>query len=130
VPYSGKKNGSSILQSAVPSDVNKIAWLDCDLILKRSDWIDEAKRQLKELNVIQLFSDVIRIKSEDCHTPSPGIAGLSDARELLLAGSNLNNKQKYHTGFAWAAKRRFLEDHGFYDAASGGRRQPDGHCDV
>jgi hypothetical protein len=35
----------------------------------------------------------------------------------LLAGSNVNNKQKYHTGFAWAANRRLLEDHGFYDAA-------------
>lgn len=111
---------------AVPPEIGKIAWLDCDLILKRPDWIDAAKRQLDELNVIQLFSDVIRIKSDDyekqpdrCHgyRSAPGIAGLSDARELLLAGSNVTNKQKYHTGFAWAAKRRLLEDHGFYDAA-------------
>jgi hypothetical protein len=100
----------------VPSDVNKIAWLDCDLILKRSDWIDEAKRQLNELNVIQPFSDVIRIKSEDydekqsdrcnCHRSSPGIAGLSDARELLLAGSNLNNKTEIPYGLCLGGKEK------------------------
>ena len=37
---------------AVPSDVKRIAWLDCDVILKRADWVEEAKRQLNEFNVI------------------------------------------------------------------------------
>ena len=28
---------------AVPSEVVKIAWLDCDLIIERPDWVDEAE---------------------------------------------------------------------------------------
>ena len=40
---------------AVPSGVEKIAWLDCDVILERTDWVEEAKKQLDEFNVIQLF---------------------------------------------------------------------------
>jgi hypothetical protein len=108
---------------AVPSNVEKIAWFDCDVILKRADWADEAKRQLNEFNVIQLFSDAVHLNSEDYekqsdvyngHPSVPGIASLPDAREIILSGSNSNY---YQSGFAWAANRKLLEDHSFYDAA-------------
>jgi hypothetical protein len=111
---------------AVPPDVKRIAWLDCDVILKRADWVDEAKRQLNDFNVIQLFSDVVHLNSEDYekrsdhyngHTPAPSIASLSDARELISLGSHLTKKEIYKSGLAWVANRRLLEDHGFYDAA-------------
>jgi hypothetical protein len=118
---------------AVPLNVKKIAWLDCDVILKRTDWVDEAKRQLNEFNVIQLFSDSVHLNPEDYensnhyngHTSVPGIAGLSNARELLsLGGQEINHikfvlrkEQIWNTGLAWAANRTLLEDHSFYDAA-------------
>lgn len=118
---------------AVPSDVKGIAWLDCDVILKRADWVEEAKRQLNEFNVIQLFSDSVHLNSEDydkqCdyyngHTSAPGIAGLSNASELLSLGRQEQDyikfvskkEQLWNPGLAWAANRRLLEDHGFYDA--------------
>ena len=31
---------------AVPSNVKNIAWFDCDTILQRPDWVEEANRQL------------------------------------------------------------------------------------
>jgi hypothetical protein len=77
---------------AVPPDVKRIAWFDCDVILKRADWVDEAKRQLNKCNAIQLFSDVVHLNSEDYekqsdrhngHSAVPGIASLSNARELI-----------------------------------------------
>jgi hypothetical protein len=112
---------------AVPSNIKNIAWIDCDIILKRADWVDEAKRLLNEFNVIQLFSDVVHLNSEQYdkqsdlysgHTFVPGIVSLSNARELLLFGANLEKGSiTYHDGFAWAANRSLLEDRGFYDAA-------------
>ncbi len=51
----------------------------------------------------------------------PGLVSLSDAKDLILIGSNLvRNSVKYVTGFAWASKRRLLQAHGFYDAAIAG----------
>jgi hypothetical protein len=102
-----------------------MAWFDCDVILRRADWVDEAKSQLNKFNVIQLFSDAVHINSEDYekqsdrynnHTSVPSIASLSDARELISLGSHLK-KRDIQMGLACAANRRLLEDHGFYDAA-------------
>jgi hypothetical protein len=118
---------------AVPANVEKIAWLDCDVILERADWADEAKRHLNKFNVIQLFSDVVHINSEDhekrsdrCngHAAVPGVASLSNARELIsmrkqeieLIKSRIKNEQLGKMGLAWAANRSLLNDHGFYDA--------------
>ncbi|HET9413019.1 MAG TPA: hypothetical protein VFO74_02715, partial [Pseudolabrys sp.] len=49
---------------AVPSNATKIAWFDCDVILKRSDWADEAKSQLKEFRVIQLSGGAVLWQKE------------------------------------------------------------------
>jgi hypothetical protein len=119
---------------AVPSNATNIAWLDCDVILKRSDWVDEAKSQLKEFKVIQLFSEAVHVNSEDYEKKSdhfngyasvPGIVSLSNARELMSLGRQeqehlkfVSKKEEiYKMGLAWAANRRLLEDHGFYDAS-------------
>jgi hypothetical protein len=118
----------------VPSNATKIAWFDCDVILKRSDWVDEAKSQLKEFKVIQLFSEAVHVNSEDYEKKSdhfngyasvPGIVSLSNARELMSLGRQeqehlkfVSKKEEiYKMGLAWAADRGLLEDHGFYDAS-------------
>jgi len=116
--------------AAVPRDVEDVAWLDCDIIFKRPDWVAEAQNRLKQLNVVQLFSEAVFIRAEEYGAISlhengfayvPGLASLSNAKDLILTGSNLErNSVKYVTGFAWAAKRRLLETHGFYDAAIAG----------
>jgi hypothetical protein len=113
---------------AVPANVKNIAWLDCDVLLKRADWVDEANRKLDEFNVVQLFSDVVYVNMEDYekqsdhrngHVSMPGVASLSDARELLLVGQEkfVLKKVLFNPGLGWAANRRLLEDYGFYDAA-------------
>jgi hypothetical protein len=113
---------------AVPPGVDRIAWLDCDVILKRPDWASEAKRQLAEFNVVQLFSDVVDVDPDghenlspriNGHASLPGVASLPNARELLSLGRQEKQalKVRFNPGLAWAAKRTLLEDHGFYDAA-------------
>ena len=49
---------------SVPPNVNSIAWIDCDIIFERSDWVDEAELQLSKVNIVQLFSDLVDLNSE------------------------------------------------------------------
>ena len=105
---------------SVPADVENIAWLDCDIIFETSDWAREAKEHLARLNVIQLFADAIEVDSEnyalDCKGPVAvveGIINLLTANELMPLDGGAQRKTK--VGLAWAAKRKLLEDHGFYD---------------
>lgn len=109
---------------AVPSEVVKIAWLDCDLIIERPDWVDEAETQLRQLDIVQLFSEAVHLPSQDFkfgvedrnlnHTSVPGILGLSNGREIMSIRSN---SHYFQSGFAWAANKSLLEKYGFYDAA-------------
>jgi hypothetical protein len=119
---------------AVPSGETKIAWLDCDVILKKSDWMDEAMSRLEEFNAVQLFSEVVHVSPDDFgkqsdryngHPSVPGIVSLSNAREMLSLGrreqeylKSVSNKDEiYKLGLAWAANRWLLEAHGLYDAS-------------
>lgn len=110
--------------NAVPSGTKNVAWFDCDTILKRADWVEEAKKRLDKLDVVQLFSDIEDIGPDQYekqpglqngHSTVPGIASLPNGRELLFK-ANLGTVPMYHEGLAWAANRRLLENHGFYDA--------------
>jgi hypothetical protein len=105
---------------------------DADILIQMSGgavlWQKErllnvANRRLDEFDAAQLFSNAVHIGSEDLGRAQfgadgrksvPSIVALSDARKAILVKSNENN---YQSGFAWAAKRRILEEYGFYDAA-------------
>jgi len=42
--------------AAVPADVDRVAWLDCDIVFGRSDWWREALHLLDDVVLLQLFS--------------------------------------------------------------------------
>jgi hypothetical protein len=101
---------------ALPTEVEHIAWLDCDVILKREDWAAEAKRQLQDLNVVQLFSEAVYLSPDD-DIEIPSLLSLADAKDLIPVGSTIEKKvYRYTSGLAWAAKRSIFANHGFYDA--------------
>ena len=111
---------------AVPADVENIAWLDCDVVFQRSDWIKEAERRLSSLNVIQLYSESAEFKAELLHSAANTEAHLTPSISALFADSNLPTKERWQSaekirpkqlGFAWAGKRTLLQDQSFYDAA-------------
>jgi hypothetical protein len=118
---------------SVPSDVSNIAWLDCDVIFERSDWVDEAKKRLRDLSVVQPFSNVLDLDREDheisrAHHYAPpslqGIVSLVDQTRLAPA-IVLSAQARFRSGgLAWVARREILEDYGLYDAmiAGGGDR--------
>src|ERR1700733_2372345 len=120
---------------AVPP-ASSIAWIDCDAIFERSDWVNETKEKLESSNVVQLFSDQVDLGPEDHKTnfedhnipPSGhGIVSLISEnrfRQSDVVATSGQNRRSFAWGLAWAARRQILEDHGLYDAmiAGGGTR--------
>jgi hypothetical protein len=121
---------------SVPSHVNNIAWIDCDVIFEKKGWVEQAKAQLETFNVVQLLSDQVDLSPNDLGSnvdlayipPSGhGVVSLFDGHEFTQPAADATSGQKrraYAWGLAWAARRRILEDHGLYDAmiVGGGTR--------
>jgi hypothetical protein len=113
--------------SSVPSDVRNVAWVDCDGIFGRPDWVDEANRKLAEYNMVQLYSDLVDLHASDdlsphLHTERPvsgrGIVSVvSECKSNLAVASLLSDASRSVVpGQAWAARREILKERGLYDA--------------
>ena len=115
---------------SVPGDVKDIAWVDCDILFERSDWVEEAERQLNEqYNIVQLFSNVIYLNREDtgdvlyrdkCYPAIPGLVALynkNNKSPLDRLAVSTQGDITYNPGLAWAARKEILDQHGFYDLA-------------
>jgi len=119
----------NIAIQSVPQSAKSIAWLDCDVIFGRPDWMQEAEQKLSENNIVQLFSDVVdlgpggypaSVQHDDIRPTGHGIVSAinNGGLEKLDAAveSGKNSRQPFPTGMAWAARRKILEGRGFYDA--------------
>jgi hypothetical protein len=105
---------------SVPQTVKNIAWLDCDVIFERTDWMHEAKQKLNEVNILQLYSDLVDLgpaddQSNAKHLPATG-RGIISAGLTQQDAATSEKIRSMLTGLAWAARRSILEKHGFYDA--------------
>ncbi len=112
---------------ALPPQCDKVAWLDADVLFERSDWAEETSRSLEQYVVVQPFSMSVRLmqgetwldkterlpvgssEHEVLHSLAFGVfaKGYASLSRYLVAG---------HSGYAWAARRSLLEQHGLYDA--------------
>jgi hypothetical protein len=102
----------------LPETITKVGWFDADLIFKEPDWLDRTSRALDDYVVVQPFSHAVRLNrgNEDDGT---GLLYESFASAFVrnpgLSRTKLFNNHG-HTGFAWAARRDFLEECKLYDA--------------
>lgn len=118
----------NIAIKSVPHNVDTIAWIDCDVIFDRSDWVGSAESQLRTMNIIQLFSDLVDLGPEgyqsnvrclDARPTGQGIVSAIKNRGITHLGTATATWQSiraFPTGVAWAARREILEKHGLYDA--------------
>ena len=111
----------------VPETCDKIAWLDCDVVFARDDWVEQASRALDEAGLVHLFqarSDLARDVSPEQYQPDPDGAAPSMVYKMVVEGvapedllvSHPQQKRRASNGLAWASPRHVLEKHGFYDA--------------
>jgi hypothetical protein len=109
--------------SELPKSARKVAWLDGDILFERPDWAVRAARLLDDVPVVQLFDRAIRLPRD--HDAYTGAGDLWDSfaavyrtrPQILLSGDFAAHG---HTGFAWAARREWLDAHGLYDACIAG----------
>jgi hypothetical protein len=111
---------------ALPEDCDKVAWLDADLLFARSDWAAETSRLLQRYVAVQPFSHCVRLPP-GAEASEPAMLRFGSGEGDLFYGiawgvyakgrRSLSRYEDHgHTGFAWAARRRLLEDCGLYDA--------------
>lgn len=107
----------------VPSRFRKIAWLDGDLLFQNADWAVETAALLESYPVVQCFSAYARLPRGHHAYFGEGEAGESFAA-VHRPSTNGQASGRYdlhgHTGFAWAARRELLDEHGLYDACVAG----------
>jgi hypothetical protein len=104
-------------------------------VFGRPDWADAASEQLKEFNLVQLYSDIVDLGRDDrldnCQNIPPsahGFIGLISDNKLgkseFMPTARQNKRGLPQSGMAWAIRRQILERHGLYDAmiVGGGAR--------
>lgn len=110
--------------SHLPPACTKVAWLDCDILFEDPDWVRHTSDALDTVAVVQPFTRVTRLprhgQSSDAAAPDECVSFASacvKAPELITCG---DFDRHGHTGYAWAARREWLDRHGFYDACMTG----------
>ncbi len=100
-----------------------VVWCDADVLFENPAWFNTLKRQLKKYAVVQPFAEALRLprgarratKSADRFASFGAV--YMQKPQLLLKGDFAAHG---HTGFAWAARREVLAEHGLYDAMIAG----------
>jgi hypothetical protein len=114
---------------ALPAHCDTVAWMDCDVVLPRTDWGEAARRALKSARLIQPFTRLYHLSTETMPASgsAPQVSKALDAvayrfqrgdlpEELFrISGSSI--QFGYAPGMVWAASRELLDRYGLYDAA-------------
>jgi len=108
---------------ALPRHVDRVAWLDCDILFRRPGWSAAAVGELDTHQVVQLFSRCVYHGPDATEEDSaPSLVQLDhqlsneDDRFRQLWGKLGGRRRDRLAGLAWAGRRELLERHGFYDA--------------
>jgi hypothetical protein len=124
--------------AVLPAHVTHVAWIDCDVVLRRADWWRLALAALDESAVVQLFERVLHLAPSACEAdlaaPDEALAALVVDRESavapVLAGvrrepgylgrlpvrqRRIAGRPPVAKGVAWAARRDLVAALGLYD---------------
>jgi len=117
----------------VPSEAEAIAWIDCDVIFGRKDWVGATLEKLKEFPLVQLFHEACYMdrdvmpgdgNGEPAGQRHDSITARMQADSNSGVASDPDYLPLYHPkrvpmalpGLAWAARRTLLEPDFFYDS--------------
>jgi hypothetical protein len=108
---------------ALPGACRQVAWLDCDVVFAADDWVERTRALLGRFALVQPFSHLHLMPRdwEPGQRRSPGTGLLHSVPFLIASGMPMATclgatQSQLSPGHAWAADRKLLEDHAFYDA--------------
>lgn len=109
--------------SWLPPSCKYVAWHDCDLIFANPNWAQEMVAQLQRFPIVQSFETCNRLPQE---YSGGGAAGQVCTSFASIVGNNPHvlasgrYEDHGHPGYAWAARREVLDEHGLYEYAVAG----------
>jgi len=127
-----KERRLNLALRSVPPDCQRIAWVDCDVLFTREDWMAQACRVLDEAALVHLFEERCDLYPDaapgdlrtDRYATAPSmvykIVAEGVAPENLLVSAS-RQRRLASNGLAWASRRDVLEAHGLYDGCILGR---------
>jgi hypothetical protein len=98
-----------ILEQKIPIEFSKVMFMDCDLIFDNANWYNETSKLLDQYDVVQPF--------ETCLWLDSTYTTVIQERKGVASMSQNTYDSKYHPGFAWAFRRLWYNQNGFYDLA-------------
>jgi hypothetical protein len=100
----------------LPEDWKYVAWIDADITFARPDWACETTHLLQHFPVIQMFSQAVDLTPK--HEVLKTHVGMIYSYYENLMDDPTQRYDKFHPGFAWAARREALNDlGGLFDTA-------------
>lgn len=97
----------NIALKLLPPEATAVAWIDADVVFARPDWSEATMDALTKNPVCQLWSAGHWLDPLDC---------IERSLESIASKVNRQSPHWGHPGFAWAARRDFLEEvGGFFD---------------
>lgn len=116
----------------VPEDCAAVAWLDCDILFERVDWVQHACSLLEDAALVQLYSEVVdlpldwRPEFDELplarhgspsfgHRIEQGISPRRLAQEIFSVHNPETRSHAGRIGMAWAFRRGLFARRGLYD---------------
>jgi hypothetical protein len=116
-----KENLLNLALANLPRDAEYVAWIDADVSFIRPDWAAATVAALQKHTVVQMWSHAVdygpdfqplsTCRSLMASVLNSGVAGPSYALPVAPVSRDM------HTGYAWAARREWLDAVKFGDAA-------------
>jgi hypothetical protein len=98
-----------LLEERIPKKFKKIVFLDADVVFDGTKWYEETSKLLETHDVVQPFTRA--------HWLDLTYTNIELSRETVLHMKGGMWDFKYHPGFAWAFRREWYNEVGFYDWA-------------
>ncbi len=109
---------------ALPTSCRKAAWLDCDVLFDDPDWPERTSLALDRFALVQPYSRAFRTPPGwTIGDPLPAEEATRPVPEMIASGISMaaclevpTGRSGCALGYAWAAHRDLVREHGFYDA--------------
>lgn len=101
----------NIALASLPDSIDKVAWLDADIIFNNPNWYRDTEAALDQFPVVQLFDEFFELN----HGKAFANQSLGIGKIIETQGSKRSwSEGMVKIGIAWAAQRKVLRE-GFFD---------------
>ena len=115
----------NIILESLPQNIDKIIWIDSDIIYPVSGWSKRISDKLEEHSLIQPYTWAVGLPKCELSNPHNGnwinynCYGAGNIRKSFCYYAchrdTYPNLWGGHVGYVWAARRELLDKHKFYD---------------